>query len=548
MLTDPEKPLDETPGYTNPVMPGFHPDPSVIRVGEDFYMVNSSFHLFPAIPISHSRDLIHWRYIGHGVSRQEWLDLSHYGDHWGVWAPDISYYEGIFYIVFPMVNRVEEELRFENYIIHSSRPEGPWSRPILLNRKGIDPSHFIDGDGKRYLVYNEGARILPLNEDSTAVIGEEKVLWEGTGRGWPEGPHILRKGGWYYIFLAEGGTFYGHCETVARSRTLDGPWEECPYGPIIEQRDPAHPIQRTGHGKMVEDGKGRWWFFYLCSRPLKDGRRSPLGRETAMDPVEWSTDGWPEVNGGRGPSVQQEGPDLPDVSDLVSGNAIEGNDDFTSPEPGLQWLTIRSFTEGGIRCLPGEGCVEITPWPEDLDSFNARNVLLQRERHLHYRFSCDCRYPLGYREDGADGQGGGGCSSAGITTFFDARAWIRWGISRPKRRENGEGAFVLTLVINHYGKKEMREFPLPASFTGLGRFSVQVEELRRIFSFTVFTSFSSDGTPEKPITTVVEDGSFLCDDIDEHSGFTGTLVGMYVLGDPETDPKARFSRVRYSPL
>jgi len=501
--------------YHNPVMPGFHPDPSVVRVGSDFYMVNSTFHLFPAIQISHSKDLVHWEYIGHGVTREDYLDLSPYEDHWGVWAPDISWRDGLFYIVYPIVNRVGDHLTFENYIIRSERPEGPYSRPILLNREGIDPSHFIDNDGSRYLVFNEGVRIARLNDDSTALTGEPVTLWKGTGRGWPEGPHLFRRGKWYYAMLAEGGTFYGHCVTIARSESLNGPWEECPHNPILIQEDPSHPIQRSGHGKMVDAGNGEWWILYLCGRPTREGKHCVLGRETALDRVCWSADGWPIINEGKGPSVSAVFPDLP-----VHPLSIPGDDDFTASELGLQWLTIRRFIPGGIILHPDRGRVELKAWPKELDSMEAGNVMFLRERHHHFIFEVG----MEYQQSEGDGY-------SGVACWFDARAYIQFGVSSSSFR----------LVKKQFGEKIEQSVPFDCPYTGSIRLIVKVEGNRRSFGWRPFEGAVSDVR----ILFVEEDASFLSDDLDEHSGFTGTLTGMFCFG---SDPGASafFSRVRYT--
>lgn len=510
--------------YTNPIMPGFHPDPSVVRVGEDYYLVNSTFHHFPAIQISHSRDLVHWEYIGHGITDPTYIDFSVYTDHWGLWAPDISYHDGLFYIVFPMVNYDYESktLSFENYIIHSTRAEGPYSRPVLLNTEGIDPSLFFDDDGTAYFLCNEGAKIARMNESLDRLEGPVKVLWEGTGRDHPEGPHLFKKDGWYYVMLAEGGTFYGHCVTIARSRSLSGPWQECPHNPILIQKDRSHPIQRAGHADMLQAHDGSWWLFYLVGRPTKDGKRSVLGRETALDPVTW-VDDWPIVNGNRGPSIRQTAPSW-DPMPL----SIASSDRFTSPEVGLQWLYIRAVVEDGVRIEPERGCVSIGSWPEELDSPEARNVLLQRERHHSYVFEVVLDYlpvlPTDY---------------AGITCWMDCRAFIQFGLTR----SGEDGSLLLRLEENIFKEHRRQEVRLSGHEHSSWLLSVRTEGNRRTFTLT-------DRLSGEQWSLQVEDASYLCDDIDEHSGFTGTLVGMF---NTRTDARpheirAEFSEVVYTEI
>ena len=207
--------------YANPVLPGFRPDPSIVRVGEDYYMVNSSFTWFPAIPISHSRDLVHWEPVGHVLTDPENAMLQGLEGGHGYWAPDISYYSGRFYVT-ATLRRNDDHPRPRAQIVTSApAPEGPWDPPAVIEENGIDPSLFTDGDGKRYMVLNRGARLLPLTPDARAATGPARLLWYGDIKRASEGPHILQKDGWYYIILAEGGTGMTHQISVGRARTLE---------------------------------------------------------------------------------------------------------------------------------------------------------------------------------------------------------------------------------------------------------------------------------------------------------------------------------------
>jgi len=210
--------------YCNPVQRGFFPDPSVIRVGDDYYMVNSSFQYFPAIPISHSKDMVHWHIIGHAIADPEYLPLEDTKDSHGIWAPDISYHDGTFYIYATLRlngdgTRGNNVLR-RQLLVTSKTPEGPYSTPTWLEVDAIDPSHFIDDDGKHYMVIAKAATVIPLSDDGKRVIGDPVAAWEGTGERCPEGPHIMKKDGYYYAIVAEGGTGYGHGINVARSKNL----------------------------------------------------------------------------------------------------------------------------------------------------------------------------------------------------------------------------------------------------------------------------------------------------------------------------------------
>ena len=223
--------------YHNPIRTGMFPDPSIVRVGEDYYMVNSSFIFFPCIPISHSKDLIHWEIIGHAITDPQWAGLDDLEGGRGYWAPDISYNNGTFYITATYRLNDTGTVYRRQIVVSSNKPEGPYSEPSYIEEDGIDPSIFHDDDGRHYMLLNRGARILELSDDCKKQIGEARLLYYGAQKRAPEGPHLLKKDGWYYLFLAEGGTGPGHRITVARSRELMGNYEPCPFNPIMRQMD-----------------------------------------------------------------------------------------------------------------------------------------------------------------------------------------------------------------------------------------------------------------------------------------------------------------------
>ena len=292
--------------YKNPIRTGFFPDPSILAHGDDFYMVNSSFIYFPCIPISHSTDLVHWELIGWAITNPDWALLDELEGGRGYWAPDISYDNGRFYITATYRLNDTGTVYRRQMVVSSDRPEGPYSKPVFIDEDGIDPSLFHE-DGKHYMLLNRGARLFRLSDDCTEQVSEAKLLYYGSQKHAPEGSHLLKKDGWYYLFQAEGGTGPGHRITVARSRELFGVYTPCPYNPIMRQNDPEAGIQRCGHGKPVRTKDGRWYMVYLCGRTL-EGKYSILGRETALDPITWTPDGWPLVNGLKGPSVLQISP------------------------------------------------------------------------------------------------------------------------------------------------------------------------------------------------------------------------------------------------
>ncbi|MBR1442528.1 MAG: family 43 glycosylhydrolase, partial [Firmicutes bacterium] len=360
--------------YNNPVQRGFFPDPSVIRYGSDYYMVNSSFQYFPAIPISHSKDLVHWELVGHAISDPSYLDLSEILDSRGIWAPDISYHNGKFYIFATLRHNSEDKTvspMRSQLIMTADSPEGPYSKPVIIPLDDIDPSHFTDDDGRHYIVTAPGITITPLNDDCTQIAGETVQVWAGTGERCPEGPHILKKDGWYYAILAEGGTGYGHRINTARSRDLYGPYEPSPYNPVMKQNDPDEQIQRCGHGKIFQTQNGDWYCTYLCGR-RNGGNYTTVGRETALDPVKWTKDGWFIINGGK-PSKEQL---FPDLEEKIYEKQYF--DDFDSDKLSLFWEWVRNPDEKNYSLTERKGYMRLYTSPYPMNDVHCKNILVRR--------------------------------------------------------------------------------------------------------------------------------------------------------------------------
>ena len=279
--------------YQNPVVTGCYPDPSVCRAGEDYYLVNSTFEFFPGVPVFHSKDLVHWRQIGHCITRNEQLKLiTGRMNNTGIFAPTIRYHKGIFYMV--VTNVANGEAGTGNFYVWTKDPAGEWSDPVFLNTPGIDPSFFFDDDGKAYYM-GTGEPEIYLREmdfEKGELTGETMKLWAGTGGAYPEGPHIYKKDGWYYLMISEGGTERCHMLTMARSRALGGPYEPCPYNPVMTNRSLGLPVQSVGHADLVQDQNGNWWALCLGTRTFGYPPRHNLGRETMLVPVDWSGE-WP---------------------------------------------------------------------------------------------------------------------------------------------------------------------------------------------------------------------------------------------------------------
>jgi xylan 1,4-beta-xylosidase len=321
--------------YNNPILPGFHPDPSICRVGDEYYLVTSTFEYFPGVPVFQSHDLVHWRLIGHCLTRKSQLNLDGIRSSKGIYAPTIRHHDGIFYMVTTMVDG-------GNFYVTAKDPAGPWSDPVWLDAEGIDPSLFFDDDGAVYYTRHagqgDGVIVQSLLDVGTGKLaGEMREIWRGTGGIWPEGPHIYKINGKYYLMIAEGGTAAGHMETVARSGSPWGPFESFPGNPILTHRTrEGHPIQYLGHADLVETQDG-WWGVCLGVRPV-GGAYHHIGRETFLSPVVWTGDGWPVFNG-KGTLetamplprlVQKAWPEEPP------------RDDFDAAMLGLSWNHVRN--------------------------------------------------------------------------------------------------------------------------------------------------------------------------------------------------------------
>ena len=294
----------------NPVIQGYHPDPSVCRVGDDYYLVNSSFQYFPGVPIYHSKDLVNWELIGNVLDRESQLPLKGATSWLGIFAPTIRYHEGTYYMITTNVGNGG------NFMVTAKDPRGPWSEPIWLEQQGIDPSLWFE-NGKCYMVSNPDNTIMLCEIDvkTGKQLTPSKALWRGTGGRYPEGPHIYKKDGWYYLLISEGGTELAHRLTIARSKNIYGPYVGNPKNPILTNcnlKGQTMQIQGTGHGDFVQAKDGSWWVTFLAYRNF-GGAYHHLGRETYLAPVEWKQGQWPVINGGNPIDTLMQVKTLPEV-------------------------------------------------------------------------------------------------------------------------------------------------------------------------------------------------------------------------------------------
>ncbi|MFD0273624.1 glycoside hydrolase family 43 protein [Kitasatospora sp. NPDC127111] len=382
-MSDQHQPDDTVP---NPVIPGFHPDPSVCRVGDDYYLVCSSFEYFPGIPVFHSRDLVNWEQIGNALDRPSQLRLPiGMPSSGGIYAPTLRHHDGRFWLI---VTNVGDG---GNMLFTATDPAGPWSDPVRLpGVPGIDPDLAWDEDGTCWCTV-AGVSQVRLDPATGGTLGEPRRIWSGApGAMAPEAPHLYRIGEYWYLMIAEGGTERGHAVSIARGTSPSGPFEPCPANPVLTHRGINSPIQNTGHADLVQAPDGSWWMVLLAVRP-RGGTPGwyVLGRETFLAPVEW-VDGWPVVG--------EVTPELPTPSwPLHPVPAVPARDDFDQAELHPQWISVRQRPEHLCTTKERSGWLTLRAAGASLDE-NDVVFVGRRQQHL----GCRARTLI----DPAGGRGG----------------------------------------------------------------------------------------------------------------------------------------------
>ncbi|KAF0364312.1 family 43 glycosylhydrolase [Pediococcus acidilactici] len=415
----------------NPVLPGFNADPSMIRVGDTYYIANSTFEWFPGVRLHESKDMVHWQLLPSPLSTTTLLDMKGNPASGGIWAPDLSYADGKFWLVYTDVKVTEGAFKdMTNYLTTATDIRGPWSDPIKLNGVGFDASLFHDQDGRKYLVqqtwdhreYHHPFDGITLTEfDVTTMklkLETARTIYRGTEVKLVEGPHLYQKDGYYYLFAAEGGTVFTHQEVVARSKTLDAnSFETEPDGPFITNFDtPDMEIQKQGHGALVNTPSGEWYYASLCARPwnhTNESRHDPrgwstLGRETAIQKVEWDDQGWPRVVGGHGGQVEVE---APKDAILSAGSADHSrHDEFDQPALDLDWNTLRvPFT--AKMGHTGKGYLELVGRGSLASNFDV-SMIAQRWQAFNFTAETKVKFdPFSYQQ------------MAGLTNFYNDKHW-----------------------------------------------------------------------------------------------------------------------------
>lgn len=484
-------------GFKNPVLPGYYPDPSVCAVEDDFYMVNSSFQYFPGVPIHHSKDLIHWESIGYVLDRPSQLDLSKSGDSGGIFAPTIRYHDGTFYMVTTNITGGW------NFYVTATDPAGPWSDPIWIEGRGIDPTLFFDDDGKAYLVYTGGTiKLYELDIETGERKSEVRDIWDGIGGSSPEAPHIYKKDGWYYLLIAEGGTEWSHMVTVARSRNIYGPYTPCPSNPIlthITKRASGGPIRATGHGDLVQASDGSWWMVFLAIR-MQNGNHHLLGRETYLAPVDWPTGGWPSVNGDGTVYIDMDCPTLPQVT-YPEGPATV---DFSETELGDEWNWLYNPVEGNYSLTERPGWLRVKGTDLPLSS-TGRSPSFVGRRQQHTDFTATTVLSTEGLKAGA---------KAGLTVFQDSKGHYDLAVERDGGRK--------VLKLKYY----LSQIEHTEASVSLSGNTVALRVTGRPASYAF--SYSTDGGKTFKDLGEVDSRYISTETL---GGFTGVYVGLFAEGE-----------------
>ncbi len=497
--------------YRNPILSGYYPDPSVTRVGDDYYLVLSSFAHFPGLPIFRSKDLVNWTQIGNAIDRPEQLDFTGMRTSQAVFAPDISFHDGTFYIVNTCV-----ECR-GNFVITAKDPAGSWSNPIWLPFEGIDPSIYWEGD-KAYIVNNRAPDETPRYDGHRAIwiqeydwragkmVGESTQLINGgvdlsKKPVWIEGPHIFRKDGYYYLTAAEGGTSVNHSQVVLRSKTLLGPYVPYADNPILTQRDldPArpHPVTSSGHAKLVQTQAGDWYATFLAVRPY-DGDYYNIGRETFLLPVTWK-DGWPIIlPKGQAIPFAATKPRLPvgRPGPIPTSGDFGNVDDFDGARLGLQWVGIRTPKAPFYRLDRGDLVMGRGTRLGDLSGVPA--FVGRRQQHAVATISTSVRFT-----PDRDGD------RAGLAAVQSDLNYAFFGITRIA------GTPVVALYLSDKGTERLvASAPMPAGPVTL---TIRADGATMAFDYA-----GADGT-----RTLASDVDARVLSTKTAGGFVGTLVGLY---------------------
>jgi xylan 1,4-beta-xylosidase len=507
-------PLAPTTIIRNPVLKGFNPDPSILRVGDDYYLATSTFEWFPGVQIHHSRDLVNWRLLTRPLDRRSQLDMVGNPDSGGIWAPCLSYSDGTYYLIYTDVKYWKRDPYkiAHNYLVTASSIEGPWSEPVFLNGSGFDPSLFHDEDGRKWFLNMEwdhrkqnhrfsGILLQEFCPKTRTLVGPVTKIFKGTERGLVEGPHLYKRNGWYYLLTAEGGTQYAHAATLARSRTIDGPYELHPQTHLLSSYGcPEAELQKAGHASLVETQMGEWFLAHLCGRPI-DGKHCTLGRETAIQKCTWGSDDWLYLEqGGAIPALNTQGPaGLP----RALSAEIVWNGNFDGPKLDLHFQSLRQpVTEDWLSLTERPGFLRLKGMEPTVSTFR-QSLIARRVQSFDISAETSVEFdPETFQQ------------MAGLIAYYDTENHYYLRLSRDETL--GRTLNIIATDAATSGEVLVDDVPVPANGAIGMRLSLKGAELQFAFSAT-----GGEWTKIGPVLN----GAILSDDYN-HLGFTGAFVGM----------------------
>ena len=497
----------------NPIVPGFHPDPSICRVGQDYYLVNSTFEYFPGVPVHHSGDLVHWELIGHCLTRPSQLPLAGCRCSGGIYAPSIRYHDGRFYMITTNLTGGG------NFVVTATDPAGEWSEPIWIDHPGIDPSLLFDDDGRVYYSGTGGPDLRGISQvELDLVTGKlltpPRIIWTGTGGKFPEGPHLYKIDGRYYLMIAEGGTEYGHMETLARADNPWGPFEPCPRNPILTHRERMHQIQATGHADLFQAHDGSWWMVFLGIRHR--GWAHHIGRETFLAPVVWDDAGWPVVGHNGTVDLEMDGPNWP--AQPVAAHRVR--DDFDSPTLSPVWNFLRNPYPADWSLTDRPGHLRLNGSAVSLSDPDSPAFVGRRQQHWHCRAAACLEFdPPGEGEE------------AGLVVLANVRYHYQLAVGR---REGRRVVFV---------RRQMGDLRVVVACEPIepGPVTLAIVADEEAYHFRLAAGDAPPRELASAWTRFV--AKELC------GGFTGVYIGMYATGNgrPCSAP-ADFDWFDYEPL
>ncbi len=533
----------------NPILPGFNPDPSICRVGDDYYIATSTFEWYPGVQIHHSRDLVNWTLVRRPLERKSQLDMRGNPDSCGVWAPCLSYDDGLFWLVYTDVKRFDGNFKdAHNYIVTAEAIEATWSDPVYVNSSGFDPSLFHDDDGRKWFLnmqWNhrtmsfggspkhpafDGILLQEWDERTRKLVGPVKNIFAGSPLGLVEGPHLFKKNGWYYLTTAEGGTGYDHAVTMARSRSIDGPYEIHPETYLITSKDhPEAPLQRAGHGQYVETPDGQAYHTHLTGRPLPPHRRCTLGRETALQKCVWREDGWLYLeNGGPVPEVLVPAP--APVARRAEPSVVERDFDDRALPVEFQWLRTpepeRLFS---LEWRPGHlrlfGRESIGSWFEQA-------LVARRQEHHSFRAETTVDFAaVTYQQ------------VAGLTHYYNRHKFHALGVTWHETL--GRALTILSCAGDFpHGRLE---FPVGGGIAiPDGAIELAMDVRDNDLQFFWRAAGGADWQPVGPVL----DAGVVSDEggRGEHGSFTGAFAGMFCFDTSGAGRAADFDHFRYVSL